>query len=85
MRPVRQFDDEGPTLEVIAYRDAHEIGREICDTPEEAARAVEQWSERQGVVRQVDDLSFHHDPRDIRDPSPDVFVDEDRRLEIDMS
>ena len=80
MRPVRQFGDEAPTIEVVAFRDGHEIGRELCDTPEEAAEAVEQWSDQQGVVCNVDDISVRHAPPDILDSLPEP-VDEDRRTD----
>jgi len=77
MRPVRNPGTEGPTVEVIAFRDGRQIARELCETREDAALAVERWSEQQGVVCQVDDLSVHHRPEDIRDPSPDDLVVED--------
>ena len=73
MRPVRQPGAEAPTVEVVAFRDGREVARELCDTPEDAALAVERLTEEPGVVCQVDDLSVHHRPRDIREPSPDEF------------
>jgi hypothetical protein len=75
MCPDRGFGTESPTIEVIAFRNGREIGRELCDTPEEAALAVEQWSEQRGVTCQVDDLAVHHTPRDVLDPSPDDIDD----------
>jgi hypothetical protein len=78
MRPVVQPGSEAPTVEVIAFRDGREIARELYDTPEEAARAVERWSETSGVVCQVDDLAVHHQPTDVLDPSPaDAWDDGD--------
>ena len=73
MRPVRPPGTEGPTVEVVAFHDGREIARELCDTPEDAALAVERLTEEPGVVCQVDDLSVHHGPDDIRDPSPEEF------------
>ena len=82
MRPVRSFDAESPTVEVVVFRDGREVARELCDTREDAALVVERWSEDSGVTCQVDDLSEHHGPEDIRDPSPDeVFGDDDRESE----
>ncbi len=77
MRPVRNFGSESPTVEVVVFRDGREVARELCDTREDAALAVERWSEDQGVVCQVDDLSVHHRPEDIRDPMPDEPVVDD--------
>ncbi len=71
MRTDRQFDAESPTIEVIAFRHGDEIGRELCDSPEAAARAVEEWCESPGVTCEVDDLSVHHRPEDILEPTPD--------------
>jgi hypothetical protein len=81
MRPFRNPGSESPTVEIVVFRDGHEIGRELCDTPEDAALAVERWSEDPGVVCQVDDLSVHHRPEDIRDPSPDDVVADDDFVE----
>jgi hypothetical protein len=77
MRPVRNPGTESPTVEVIVFRDGREIAHELCDTREDAVLAVERWSEEQGVVCQVDDLSVHHRPEDIREPSPDDLVVDD--------
>jgi hypothetical protein len=77
MRPFRTPGSESPTVEVVVFRHGHEIGRELCDTPEDAALAVERWSEEPGVVCQVDDLAVHHRPEDIRDPSPSDFDGDD--------
>ena len=73
MRPVRQPGTEAPTVEVVAFRDGREVARELCDTPEDAALAVERLTQESGVVCQVDDLSVRHRPDDIREPSPDDF------------
>jgi len=77
MRPVRNFCTESPTVEVVVFRHGREIARELCDAPEDAALVIERWSEEPGVVCQVDDLSVHHRPEDIRDPSPDTPRDDD--------
>lgn len=81
MRPVRPSGAESPTVEVTVFRSGREIARELCDTPEEAALAVERWGEDAGVVCQVDDLSVHHGPEDIRDPWPDDLVTDDYPVE----
>ena len=81
----RSFGAESPTIEVIAFRHGREIGRELCDTPEEAAFAVQQWSEQRGVTCQVDDLAVRHTPRDVLDPSPDDVDDGRETEEADRS
>jgi hypothetical protein len=80
MRPVRDFDSESPTVEVVVFRDGREVARELCDVPEDATLVVERWSEDPGVVCQVDDLSERHRPEDIRDPSPDEPIDDEYRV-----
>ena len=80
MRPARNFGTESPTVEVVVFRQGREIARELCDTQEDAALAVERWSEERGVVCQVDDLAVHHRPEDIRDPSPDEPPDDAAEL-----
>jgi len=77
MRPVRQPGAEAPTVEVVAFRDGREVARELCDTPEDGALAVERLTQEPGVVCQVDDLSVRHRPGDIREPSPDEFRSDD--------
>jgi hypothetical protein len=81
MHADRRFGAESPTIEVVAFRHGREIGRELCDSPEEAALAVEQWSEQHGVTCQVDDLAVQHTPADVRDPSPDDLVDDGREAD----
>lgn len=82
MRPVRNFATESPTVEVVVFRDGREVARELCDTREDATGAVERWSEEPGVVCQVDDLSVHHRPEDIRDPSADEPAGDDDTVEL---
>ncbi len=84
MRPVVQPGSDAPTVEVIAFRHGREIARELYDTPEAAADAVDRWCETTGVMCQVDDLSVQHQPTDVRDPSPDdAWDDGDERRDDD--
>ncbi len=67
--------DEAPTLEVRVYRDGALIHRELCESEEDAAAAVERWEEEPGVECEVEDLSasrrdvevFEVEPPDIED------------------
>jgi hypothetical protein len=70
-------------VEVVVFRDGREVARELHDTPEQAADAVARWSEEHGVVCQVDDLSVHHRPSDIREPVADDVFDDERRTDYD--
>jgi hypothetical protein len=76
MDPDVQPGSEAPTIEVVVFRDGREVARELHDTPEEAAEAVDRWSEEEGVMCQVDDLAVGHRPSDIRDPDPDDAFDD---------
>lgn len=67
-----------PTVEVIVFRDGAEVDRVLCESADEAALVVDQWNEHEGVVCQIDDVSVHHGPDDILEPTPDEFVDDGR-------
>jgi hypothetical protein len=73
--------DDNRTVEVVVFEHGAEIHRELCESAEEAALVVDRWSERPGVECQVDDLSVHHQPTDILEPSPDEFVDDEYEVD----
>jgi hypothetical protein len=52
-----QADSTTPTLEVRILRDGVLVQRELCETDEEANAVVEAWSDTEGVVVEVEDLS----------------------------
>jgi hypothetical protein len=64
---------ESRTVEVVVFRHGAEIHRELCESTESAALVVDEWSEQEGVQCQVDDLSVHHRPDQILEPTPDEF------------
>ncbi len=68
--------DNSPTVEVIVFQHGHEIARELCESAEEASLIVDWWSEQDGAECQVDDLSIHHSPDDILEPSADGLVED---------
>jgi hypothetical protein len=61
--------DTTPSIEVTVYRDGEVIHRELCETDLDAEAVVEQWKEVEGTEFQVDDLSVHHRPTDILEPT----------------
>jgi hypothetical protein len=73
--------NSSPTVEVIVFQHGHEIARELCESSEEAAVIVDWWNEQDGVECQVDDLSIHHCPDDILEPTADGFVEDADRTE----
>jgi hypothetical protein len=75
-----EFGDS-PTVEVIVFRHGDEIHRELCESAEQAAVIVDQWSEQDGVECQVDDLSVHHGPDEILEPTPDALVEDEYRVD----
>jgi hypothetical protein len=73
--------DDNRTVEVVVFRHGAQIHRELCESAEDAALVVERWSEQPGVECQVDDLSVHHRPDDILEPTPDDPIDEEYDLD----
>lgn len=63
-----QDHGETPTIEVRVYRDGQLVERELYESEDQAALAVEAWAEIEGVECEVDDLSIRHRPGDILEP-----------------
>jgi hypothetical protein len=61
---------ETPSIEVRVYRDNDLVERELCETEVEAAAVTEAWSDVEGVVCRVDDLSGGSEPAGVLDPRP---------------
>ncbi len=62
--------DEAPTVEVRVFRDGELVHQELCESEDEAALIVDQWSELEGVRCEVDDLSIRHRAGEILEPEP---------------
>lgn len=62
------YDSGAPTIELRIYCNDQLLVRELCESEEEAAAVVEQWSDVGNVSVVVDDLSAHHGPEDILAP-----------------
>jgi hypothetical protein len=62
--------DRTPTLEVRVLRDGIVTQRALCETEAEADALVEAWSEVDGVVVEVDDLTLHARRPGVLDPQP---------------
>ena len=61
MSEVRPQDiGETPTIEVRVYRRGELIHRELCESEEEAALAVQEWDDVEEVECEVEELSPHH-------------------------
>ena len=61
------LSEQSPTIEVRAYRNGVVIHSELCESEEQAALVVDEWSEHPGVTCEVDDLSVRLGPGDSRD------------------
>lgn len=70
MSDVFEERDEAPTIEVRVYRHGDLVHRELCESEEQAALVIEEWSELDGVECEVDDLSVRHEPGEILEPEP---------------
>lgn len=62
------YDTGAPTIEVRIYRNDQLMVRELCESEEEAAAVVEQWSDIENVYVLVNDLSARPGPGDILAP-----------------
>lgn len=74
---VNRMWDDTPTVEVRVYRQGELVRRELCESEEEAASVVQEWSELDGVTCEVDDLSVRHRAGDVLEPDP-ALIDDDR-------
>lgn len=75
-----QPGDAAP-VELRLYRDGSLALRQLCESPDEAARLVQEWAD-QGLSRvEIDDLSSRHEPDEILEPEllADATLDDDRR------
>ena len=66
----RYVDSTTPTLEVLVLRDGVIVHRELCETDDQAEAIVLAWSDTEGVVVEVDDLSRRAAPAGILEPRP---------------
>lgn len=76
-----QYDTGAPTLEVRIYDGARLLTRELCESEEEAAALVDQWSDVTNLSVVAEDLSSKHGPDDILAPG-DPLVDRDDAYSI---
>lgn len=64
-------------IEVRVHQDGRLLQRQLCESEEDAAVVVDEWSELAGVTCGVDDLSVRHRQGDILEPEPaDLIEDE---------
>ena len=84
MAAERFYDTGAPTIEVRIYRDGQLLDKELCETEEEAATVVKQWSDIENVYVLVDDLSAHHGPGDILAPD-ELPLSDDEDVSIDSA
>jgi hypothetical protein len=65
-----QADRTPPTLEVRILRDGVVAQRALCETEAEAEALVQAWSEGEGVVVEVEDLTLRTGRPGVLDPQP---------------
>jgi hypothetical protein len=66
-----------PTIEVRVYRHGVLVAETLCESEDEAAAVVDEWSEVDGVACEVDDLTFRHRPDDVFEPQLAVDLTSD--------
>jgi hypothetical protein len=69
--------DETPTVEVRVFQYGRLVHQELCESDEQAALVVEEWSELEGVECEVDDLSSRHGPGDVLASEPAELAGEE--------
>lgn len=84
MSAEMSYDAGAPTIEVRVYRGDDLVVRELCESEEEAALVVEQWSDVEDVDVLVDDLSAHHGPEDIL-AADDLAVSDDEGYPVESA
>lgn len=56
--------DEVPTIEVRVFRHGELVHEERCESEEQAALVVDEWSDLDGVECEVGELSVHREQRE---------------------
>lgn len=72
----RQWE-ETPTVEVRVFHHDGLVHTELCESEEQAALVVAQWSEFDNVRCEVGDLTVKDRPEDASEPRPAVAAGED--------
>jgi len=71
--------DDAPTVEVRVFRHGVLVHQELCESEEQAALVVDEWSELDGVQCEVDDMSAEHGADDNVESEPVPAGDDDHR------
>ena len=64
MSESTMYDVGAPSLELHIYHDGRLIGTELCESEEDAANAVDHWSDGADVTFVVEDLTTPNEPED---------------------
>ena len=64
MSESTMYDVGTPSLELRIYHDGRLIGTELCESEEDAAAAVDHWSDGSDVTFVVEDLTTPNEPED---------------------
>ncbi len=74
---IDDYDIETPALRVNVYEYGRLVARVLCESADDAADAVSQWEDADGVVCEIEDLAVGHGPTDVRAPEPEDVTTED--------
>lgn len=78
------YDTGAPTIEVRVYHHDRLLVRELCESEDEVAAVVAQWSELEGLLVLVDNLSATHGPDDILAPEEPLPDDDEARDDLPL-
>lgn len=68
---MNEYDIETPALRVNVYKHGRRVAQVLCESAEDAADAVAQWDDVDGIECEVEDLATGHGVADVRAPEPD--------------
>lgn len=77
--------DETATVEVRVFRNGELVRTELCESEEQAALAVEPWTDVEGVRCEVGDVSDHRAGEGFEPDPVELSVEDDYRVDIERS
>lgn len=71
---MTEFDAGAPALQVNVFEDGRLVARVPCESAQEAADAVAEWEENEGVLCEIEDLAVRHGADDVLAPEPEDMM-----------
>jgi hypothetical protein len=71
-----EYDTETPSLRVNVYQDGRLVAQLLCESADEAADAIAQWDDLEGIEYDMEDLAATHDASDVRASETEDLIPE---------